>query len=617
MAESRRESPAPPTLARVLRRRARLNTVALCMLIPVLGLPACDSDSDTPSDEPVDAAQADGGHDAAAPDAAAADGAQSDLRVEPDRSVPDAGGFDIFVVDAAPADAVRPDARQPDADQPDAAPSDVSRPDVTPDDAARADVPRLVDAASPPPDAAPLPRDAAPSDIASPDAAVPADAARPSDVVSPTDAEPQPDAEPQADARPRPDAAPPACPVDQDCTYRWAASVALEPPDPGRQRCETALTTDAQGRVWLAYLDTEYYQSGSGMWIAWPRDVIVWTSDDQGATFVDRRRISAVDDPDEAEGDESLASDALGNVFAAWVQYTHEPGLIQKIYIQRIGGPEGVAAPIQALPWEAGAAHDQSSIHVGADGTIHLLGRDIGRYAPGQAPGRTLYARSLDHGATYQSQQRLPDLGGNLPQLVSTESGLIIAGPMAYVVSHDNGVSFGPRTARMFATPPGGKLVRLATGPDHRVAYVVSDSDRRGINVQSTDDGGETWRTTRVDDGEPASAWRYPVVHVDADNRVHVIWMDDRSGEGAVYHAYSDDEGQTFSTDNRVSDVDFPFPASAPPPPPATQTGTWIGDYHSITTVNGRVVVAWADQRAGTPQTTVYYAVGQWSAEEE
>ena len=148
---------------------------------------------------------------------------------------------------------------------------------------------------------------------------------------------------------------------------------------------------------------------------------------------------------------------------------------------------------------------------------------------------------------------------------------------------------------------------------EYRVAYVVGDGVRRGISVQRTDDGGQTWRMSRVDDRMPASAWRYPVIHVDAANRVHVVWMDDRTGQGALYHAYSDDEGATFSADTRVSDVDFPFPVNAPPPPPATQDGSWIGDYHAITSVDGAVVVAWADQRAGNPLTTVYVSVGRFA----
>jgi hypothetical protein len=72
--------------------------------------------------------------------------------------------------------------------------------------------------------------------------------------------------------------------------------------------------------------------------------------------------------------------------------------------------------------------------------------------------------------------------------------------------------------------------------------------------------------------------------------------MDDRAGFGAVYHAPSDDAGANFSSSTRVSDRQFRFPADAPAPPPATQNGTWVGDYLSLTTAGGLAIVAWSDQ---------------------
>jgi len=101
-----------------------------------------------------------------------------------------------------------------------------------------------------------------------------------------------------------------------------------------------------------------------------------------------------------------------------------------------------------------------------------------------------------------------------------------------------------------------------------------------------------------------------PALHVDRAGRVHVVWMDDRSGSGAMYHAYSDDTGAHFSPNTRVSDQPFRFPANAPPPPPGTQDGSWVGDYLAVTSAGNRVVVAWSDQRTGAPKSIVQVAVG-------
>jgi len=129
--------------------------------------------------------------------------------------------------------------------------------------------------------------------------------------------------------------------------------------------------------------------------------------------------------------------------------------------------------------------------------------------------------------------------------------------------------------------------------------------------MQLSPDGGQTWNVTRrVDDARPVRARRYPAVHVEETGRVHVVWMDDRTGYGALYHAYSDDNGASFSPNTRITDRSFLFPADAPPPPPGTQNGTWIGDYLALATVRKRVIVAWSDQRSGNAKSTVYVSVG-------
>jgi hypothetical protein len=124
-------------------------------------------------------------------------------------------------------------------------------------------------------------------------------------------------------------------------------------------------------------------------------------------------------------------------------------------------------------------------------------------------------------------------------------------------------------------------------------------------------DGGRTWSVKRVAGAGAARASRYPTIHVSERGRIHIVWMDDRNGSGALYHVYSDDFGAHFSPETKITDAPFLFPADAPPPPPATQNGTWIGDYISITTIGETVVAAWSDQRDGTPKSVVRTSVGR------
>jgi hypothetical protein len=377
--------------------------------------------------------------------------------------------------------------------------------------------------------------------------------------------------------------------------YSWSPNVAVAPFEGSRQQGETALVTDSNRRVWLSFIDAEYKQVASGTWIAFPRSLRLFVSADAGRSFSAQPNLST-----DSAGDQALAADLSGRVYASFVNYFTNPNR-QQIVLRRLDAAQD---PNDAcLPWDATTKHDQSNVHIGRDGIVHVVGFDI--KSPPGPDGALLYARSADGGKTCVGQRRLEGVG-QLPQILDTQAGLLIAGPEGYYTSADRGTSFSPRTARPF----GAKLTRLALSSDRRVVYAAGDSTAAGLRIQTSADGGKTWRTTRVDDAARATAWRYPAVHVDPKGRVHVAWMDDRAGFGAIYHAYSDDAGATFSPNTRLSDKTFAFPSGAPVPPPATQNGTWVGDYLSLTTVEDLVIVAWSDQRAGTPKSVVQIAIG-------
>lgn len=386
----------------------------------------------------------------------------------------------------------------------------------------------------------------------------------------------------------------------RSAVYQWSANVAVAPAEAGRQRVETALAADGKGRVWLSYLDTEYKKHPDGKWIAWPRRVMLWSSTDQGATFANPRVLS------EMGGDESLAVDAAGNLHAAWVQYFREGDrLKQRIVARRIGDTaEGDGPALECLPWEADTmAHDQSHLTPGADGTMHLFGTDIHPRHKGKPP--LLHARIVNGGKACGKAATVASLG-QLPQAAAGPKGLVAVGTGGTQRSTD-GLSFTPGKPMPF----GDKLVRVAASPDRKRVHVVGDNSWNGLWVYTSLDAGDTWTRSQVVTPGTAKAWRFPAVHVDGTGRVHVVWMDDHEGFGAIYHASSDDRGQTFGAPSRVSDAQFPFPAKAPPPPPGTQDGSWIGDYLSLVSVRDAVVVAWSDQRAGPTLSTVYVAVGR------
>jgi hypothetical protein len=379
--------------------------------------------------------------------------------------------------------------------------------------------------------------------------------------------------------------------------YKWSRNIAIDPFTESRQQGEPALATDANRRVWLAFIDASYRQIQSGKWVDWPRRVRHYSSEDGGRNFQPRPDLGSL------VGDEWLAADTRGGVFASYVRYEegHVP-LQQRIAIRSLSP----VSPVNAgcLPADERSAHDQSNIHVGQDGVLHVIGMDI---AVAHQAAPLLYARSEDSGKSCMHQQAFASIG-QLPQAIDLTAGLMIVGPAGFYISADHGIHFSPRVVQRF----GLALSRAATSPSRDRIYVVGDSMTGGITLQASVNGGKNWHATRVDDAPRATAWRYPALHVDARGRVHVIWMDDRSGSGGLYHAYSENLGASFSPSTRVSDEPFRFPRNAPPPAPATQDGTWIGDYHAVTSVGDQIIVAWSDQRAGTPKSVLRVAIGSF-----
>lgn len=122
--------------------------------------------------------------------------------------------------------------------------------------------------------------------------------------------------------------------------YRWSENTAVAPADVGRQRAETALATGPDGRVWLSYLDAEYKRLPSGMWIDWPRKVMLLSSSNDGKSFAHIRTLS------EIGGDEALAAGPKGDLYASWIQYSNNQ---RKIVFQRITRSEESAALVECL----------------------------------------------------------------------------------------------------------------------------------------------------------------------------------------------------------------------------------------------------------------------------
>jgi hypothetical protein len=127
--------------------------------------------------------------------------------------------------------------------------------------------------------------------------------------------------------------------------------------------------------------------------------------------------------------------------------------------------------------------------------------------------------------------------------------------------------------------------------------YLDGDSHNLAPYLANSNDG-KNWSSPSAVDGFMGHSEQaaLPWVTTDAQDNVHVIWLDNRYGGWVPMTAYSAD-GVNFSTIERIGDAQF------------TQTGsytTWIGDFLSMVVRDGWRYAVWTDSREGTSQ--VYFS---------
>ncbi len=181
--------------------------------------------------------------------------------------------------------------------------------------------------------------------------------------------------------------------------------------------------------------------------------------------------------------------------------------------------------------------------------------------------------------------------------------------------SDDGGVTFKRPTRAASFLEPGFRsrdsafrswasaFPKLGIGPNGEV-YVTyvgiptdNPEDDGDVYMVSSTNKGDTWsRRIRINDDETGRFQFFPEVAVDPDGNIHTMWGDFRDDPSHVrfhiYYATSEDGGQTWSRNSRVTD----FGSN---PNRAFPGGRFIGDYFAITATGEDVYMVWADARLG------------------
>ncbi len=252
------------------------------------------------------------------------------------------------------------------------------------------------------------------------------------------------------------------------------------------------------------------------------------------------------------------------------------------------------------------------------------------------------FARSTDGGLTWQTTfspntQSLPGmmvavgpnvLGGNNISggcvYVVTHSGTNGAGIYTFYVSTDGGLTFTLKSSNQFSNYIGTEVGGRSTvqfmrcrpypfiaadnsfGPYRGRLYLVYASNNPPGNGNKSDiflrystDQGATWSSARVVNDDPNSQNNFqfhPAIWCDKETgRLYIKFYDTRrvptSDSMDVYATYTDDGGQTFAPNQRLTNRTFRINFTN------ATTATYRGDYDAITSNRYASLAVWTDFR--------------------
>ncbi len=255
--------------------------------------------------------------------------------------------------------------------------------------------------------------------------------------------------------------------------------------------------------------------------------------------------------------------------------------------------------------------------------------------------GRGNFARSTDFGATWQTTftpttQTLPGMmvavgpntmGGNNISggcvYVVTHSGSNAAGIYTFYRSTDGGVNFSLMSSQQYSNLIGTQIGGRSTvqgmrtrpypfiaadnsfGPYRGRLYLVyasnnpaGDGNKSDIFLRYSTDQGASWSAARVvnDDANSQNNFQFfPAIWCDKETgRLYIKWYDTRrvptSDSMDVYASYTDDGGNSFAPNERLTNQTFRISLGGTPP-------AYQGDYDGITSNSVTSLAVWTDFR--------------------
>ena len=293
--------------------------------------------------------------------------------------------------------------------------------------------------------------------------------------------------------------------------------------------------------------------------------------------------------------DNNPSSPNYGNLYCSFFQADANTGATN-MGLRRRTPSTGIFDTVSALVNSGTYKMEQfGSDAVDNNGNVH-----VSFFATVDSLNYSLYhAVSTDGGLTFQPEVKISDVA--LGRFTSTEPNDSISGisptrlyPCAYIAC-DN--SHGPHANNLYMVwSANGITTKLNTGSD--------------VYFSKSTDGGSTWSSARVLNDNTTnltSDQYYPSITVSSTGRLIIMWWDRRNdslnNKSDIYLTYSDDGGQTFATDIKVTSVSTEFSAVG-----SQNGGFGIGEYNAVVSTGTYAIPVWADGRSNNGQLNLYAA---------
>jgi hypothetical protein len=211
------------------------------------------------------------------------------------------------------------------------------------------------------------------------------------------------------------------------------------------------------------------------------------------------------------------------------------------------------------------------------------------------APTYTFY-RSTDGGLSFNQQSQVNFancVGDNVAGRNSVQN--MRTRPYPFI-SADN--SYGPNRGRLHLVYASNTPSGCGNKPDiysrYSTDYGVTWSAEKKVNDDVSSESNHQWHPAMWCDKQTGRLW--------------VQWLDTRntptSDSCEVYASYSDDGGNTFVTNVKISNAKFRINCTGCG---GAGTPLYLGDYNGINSVGNQSMLAWADFRSNNFQSTVAY----------